>query len=568
MRATSLLLGLGAGALALALLQLTRAEPTGAPVPQPGGPASTVAQGHVYCGITEQPEHLNPFTVQGGVARRYVLGFTHDTLLDTDPATGALRPALATSHRIAADGLAIEFELREGVVFSDGTSCTPEDVLFTWQASRAVGGAIGSMRDGLGLVRDARIVGSSPSVLHVDLHSPHFASARAVGESWVVVQRRFFEREVARLAAERGVPVPASQQDPAFGELLASLGASGPGTGPYMLGTDAAGNVSWRRNLDLELVRNVLSWRKRLQPRSWNLSGIRLLFLGDEAARHSALVERRIDWYQATDPDQVLAWRPELLADYRKVTYDYQALGCYLVLWNNRTGPLADARVRAVVDGLFDRESIARDIFRGAARPAFAYFKPGSDSYPDGVVAGPVDPVAARERLAAYGFSTDSPLRIRLLVPAGFEPGRRMAELFVAAARDAGIVVELRQLDWALLAQAEQRGEWDGLLRMQGHRSWVDPYELFHSRGTGNAMGWSDAEADRLLETARTTHDDFERARLNQRFNAIVTRDVPVSFLVHPLASMLFNRHIQDAVPGPLGLWPEPFWVPPEHQRR
>ena len=568
MRATSLILGLGACALALGLLQLSRAEPADTAVVQPATPASTLPQGHVYCGITEQPEHLNPFTVQGGVARRYVLGFTHDTLLDTDPSTGALRPALATSHRVAADGLSIDFELREGVVFSDGTACTPDDVLFTWQAARAVGSAIGSMRDGLGLVREARIVGTAPPVLRVDLRAPHFASARAVGESWIVVQRRFFEREVARVAAERSVPVPASPSEPAFGELLAALGASGPGTGPYMLGADAAGNLSWRRNLDLELVRNVLSWRKRAQPRSWNLAGIRLLFLADEAARHSALVERRIDWYACPDPDLVLARRPELLADYRKVTYDYQALGCYLVLWNSRRGPLADPRVRAALDGLFDREAIARDVFRGAARPAFAFFKPGSDSYPAESVAAVPDPVAARERLAACGFTAGEPLRLRLLVPAGFEPGRRMAELFAASARDAGVAVEVQQLEWSLLAQAEERGEWDGLLRMQGHRSWVDPYELFHSRGTGNAMGWADAEADRLLEQARTMHDDAARAELNRRFNAVVAREVPVSFLVHPLAAMLFNRHVQEAVPGPLGLWPEPFWVPPEHQRR
>ncbi|MEY4674131.1 MAG: hypothetical protein RL148_1915, partial [Planctomycetota bacterium] len=102
----------------------------------------------------------------------------------------------------------------------------------------------------------------------------------------------------------------------------------------------------------------------------------------------------------------------------------------------------------------------------------------------------------------------------------------------------------------------------------QGHRSWVDPWELFHSRGGGNAMGWSHAEADRLLDQARVAHDDSQRAALHQQFNAVVAREAPVSFLVHPLASMLFNRHVQGAVPGPLGLWPETFWVPVEHQRR
>ncbi len=568
MRAASLFLGVCACAVALAWFGAGRAGPAGTEPPAAAAPPASLPQGHVYTGITEQPEHLNPFTVQGGVARRYVLGFTHETLLDTDPATGRTRAALASEHRVVDDGRALEFVLRTGLVFADGQPCTPDDVLFTWDAARAVGKAIGSMRDGLGLVRDARLVGADPAVLRVELHAPHFAAARAVGESWVVVQKRFFEREVARLAAERGVPVPASPGDPAFGELLAALGASGPGTGPYMLGTDAAGNVSWRRNLDLELVRNPLSWRKREQPRTWNLAGIRLLFLADEAARHSALVERRVDWYQCPDPELVLSRRPELLADYRKVTYDYQALGCYLVLWNTRSGPLADARLRAAIDTLFDREAIARDVFRGAARPAFAFFKPGTESYPPDTLPIAPDPVAVRARLAACGFGEGNPLRLRLLVPSGFEPGRRMAELFAAAGRDAGISVEVRQLDWSLLAQAESQGEWDGLLRMQGHRTWVDPYELFHSRGGGNAMGWSDAAADQLLERARVTHGDPERSMLNQQFNAIVAREVPVSFLVHPLASMLFNRHVQDAVPGPLGLWPESFWVPVEHQRR
>ena len=568
MRALSLFLGAGCCAGLLALAFLGRGQGPAVPVGTPDPSGTTVPQGHVYCGITEQPEHLNPFTLQGGVARRYVLGFTHETLLDSDPATGALRPALAVAHRVVDDGRALEFELREGVVFSDGTACTPDDVLFTWQAARAVGNAVGSMRDGMGLVREASVRGNSPAVLRVELHEPFFASARAVGESWTVVQKRFFEREVAALAVARGLAAPSSVADPGFGELLAALGASGPGTGPYMLGVDAQGRVMFRRNLDLELVRNPLSWRKRAAPDRWNLGGIRLLFLTDETARHSALVERRIDWYQAQDPDRVLAQRPELLNDYRKVTYDYQALGCYLVLWNTRRAQLSDPRVRQALDQLFDREAIARDVFRGTARPAFAFFKPGTESYPVDPRTLQPDPVAVRESLAACGIGPAAPLRIRLLVPAGFEPGRRMGELFVSAARDAGVEVELQQLEWSLLAQAQQRGDWDGILRMQGHRSWVDPWELFHSRGGGNAMGWSHPEADRLLDQARVAHDDSQRAALHQQFNAVVAREAPVSFLVHPLASMLFNRHVQGAVPGPLGLWPETFWVPVEHQRR
>src|SRR5690242_7581376 len=99
-------------------------------VPRPGRTAAAADwpaaiagrdQGHVYTGITEKPETVNPFTVTGGVAMRYVLGFTHDGLFDTDPATGELRGALAESWQMDPDGLAFTCTLRPGVRFADGS---------------------------------------------------------------------------------------------------------------------------------------------------------------------------------------------------------------------------------------------------------------------------------------------------------------------------------------------------------------------------------------------------------------------------------------------------------------
>src|SRR6516164_448811 len=40
-------------------------------------------------------------------------------------------PELATEWRIAPDGLSAEFKLRKGVMFSDGTPLTAEDVVFS-----------------------------------------------------------------------------------------------------------------------------------------------------------------------------------------------------------------------------------------------------------------------------------------------------------------------------------------------------------------------------------------------------------------------------------------------------
>ena len=73
--------------------------------------------------------------------------------------------------------------------------------------------------------------------------------------------------------------------------------------------------------------------------------------------------------------------------------------------------------------------------------------------------------------------------------------------------------------------------------------------------------------ADQLIDGLRIEADPTTRADLLEQLHRLVDEEQPVALLVHPLVAILFNRHIEGAEPGPLGLWPERFWVAPEHQR-
>ncbi|MEY4829647.1 MAG: hypothetical protein RLZZ562_1443, partial [Planctomycetota bacterium] len=73
------LLSLCVGALLLQALQPNRDV---AKVDPSAQDSEKAPQGHVYTGVAEEPDSLNPFTTTSAVARRYVLAFTHDTLLD------------------------------------------------------------------------------------------------------------------------------------------------------------------------------------------------------------------------------------------------------------------------------------------------------------------------------------------------------------------------------------------------------------------------------------------------------------------------------------------------------
>lgn len=532
-------------------------------------PSSTEPQrGHVYTGVAEEPSDLNPFTTTSAVARRYVLAFTHDTLLDADPQTFATRPALAESFEVAADGMSMTVRIRDGVTFSDGAPLTIEDVLWTHEVARADGVVLGSLCDGMRRVASVARTGGDPRALRIGFDAPHFAAARTVGESWVVVQKAWMQKALADLAARDGAPEPKPDQK-GFGAWLARLTQTpGPGTGPYQVLPADGERPSWRRGIDLTVYENLTSWRRR-ERGVWNFEGIRVRFLLDPAARFAALKKGELDWHTGPDLQALLENDAALRSQCVRLVYDTPSLGAYVVQWNVRSGPLADARVRRALGMRFDRTGIASKLFAGAARASAAFCKPDSGDAPDDLAPLPFDAAASRALLRDAGFDgATTRLSLRLLVPVEAPWFRRMGELFASACADVGVDVQLDALAFRELVQRRDAGDFDGAMLLLSMPALGDVYEIFHSKGARNAGGFADAELDALLEQQRTELDASARRALLRRVHARLAELQPCALVVHPLAEVLVDARLQGVVPGPLGLWPERMWMPLAAQRR
>ena len=522
-------------------------------------PAQPVPEGYFYTGAYEKPGDLNPFTTTSQVARRKVLAFTHDALMDWDPETGKLRAALATVES-AGDGVTFVFTLREGLRFSDGSPVRMEDVLFTWEVCSDPTVPLGTMGGDLSGVREAKAMPGMPERLQVILSEPYFGGLETFAAAWTVVQKHYFQGEIDRLAGR-----PVQPGESGYGEWLAAVQLPGPGTGAYQLEERVSSRVdTWQGLRELRLVQSSDSWRRRDCAECWRLDGFRLRFIADADATFNELLGGNLGWYYDANPTQLLADHPELAELYKVYDYDYRNLGHYWIVWNVRKKPFDNVEVRRALSMLFDRHFIVSALLGGKAKIATAFFKPGTASYPRDV-RWSFNIQAARGKLQEAGIGPEGEtLAVEILAPVEDPIFRRVLDKAVPAFREAGIELVPRILTYAALEPAVREREFDGVFLLQGHGAWVDPYSSFHSTQAvsgRNFMGYENTEVDRILEDVRVEFADDKRVGLYARFNTIIQDEQPVTFLAHPRASMLIDRRIQGVKPGPLGLFEERWWV-------
>ena len=88
--------------------------------------------------VNDDVFNLDPAAVNGNDVGMNVILNVYDRLVALAPEDGSVVPSLATevptvdNGMVSEDGLTYTFPLREGVVFSDGTELTAEDVKYSW----------------------------------------------------------------------------------------------------------------------------------------------------------------------------------------------------------------------------------------------------------------------------------------------------------------------------------------------------------------------------------------------------------------------------------------------------
>jgi peptide/nickel transport system substrate-binding protein len=432
-------------------------------------------------GINAAPASLDALHEGGSIVNIRHYGMIFDTLVRTMP-DASLAPMLATEWS-TEDGQTWVFQLREGVIMHDGSTMTPDDVVYS--LNRALAGEFG---------------GSAQSQM-----APYIASVEATGDMEVTITSIQVDPNIPfRLASTTASIVPAEATAAAeYEDLLWSP----IGSGPFKVVEYVEGD------------RLVLEAHEDYWMGAPDVSTLIFRYIPEDATRIAALQSGDVDFITTIQPDQV-----EQVANSEGLNVGTaDVLNFMQVLINTNTAPLDNVHMRRAMSLAIDRNVLVEDLWSGYNRPMNEYLMPGEFGYDAELDLFAYDPEAAAAELELAGYNGEP---ITFIAPVTYYTNMSIiSDALFSFWSAAGINVDYQRVETEAW-RSNLRGGGPGITIVSAG-STGDPGLRSDFRGwfEGNYaddMWTPTAEYTELWETASAELDPVERERLFRELITII----------------------------------------------
>ena len=509
----------------------------------PGAPPPPAAAEQVLrARMREDPPDTDPAQSADTLSDRVNLEI-HDGLVDFEPETLALIPAVAEAWSLAPDGLQITFRLRPGVRFHHGRAVTSADVLYSF--TRILDPKVNSKRREIFAdVKGAEEFNAGKSPAVAGFQAPDPLTFRILLEK----PHPYF---LQLLATPPAAIVPREvYDDPRKGFLAQPVGC-----GPFQL-------TRWERSHFLEL--SAFSDYYRGRPR---LDRVVIRFIENPASAMEEYKGGGLEWMDELPGSETEIAR-EMPGDYRKGPY----LATYYFGMNLARKPFqGNTDLRKAFNYAVDRKGICEQVFEGTHTVATGILPPGTPGFNPALKGYEYDPAKARESLAKAGYPGGKGLPPIDLWVNNNQKLLQTAQKVQADLKAVGIPVRIQAVDFANFLQAVQgtaQTPGEALLYKFGWQAdYPDPdaflYWLLHSRNAGpagNMARYSNPKVDALLDRARNlvrVEDRFPLYREAERI--AVEEDAVWLFVSNYTERFLVKPYVKGVVLSPLGMSRTPF---------
>jgi peptide/nickel transport system substrate-binding protein len=509
-------------------------------------PAMAQSGGELRFSIQSEPKSFNPMLADDDSSEtvRYL---TACFLMRLNRQTQKLEPELATAWKVSNGGKTISFLLRKGVLFSDGTPFTAEDVAFTMR-----------------------------TLMDPNLHSPFadpFRSATGEVKSEIKTAN----------AITLQFPAPVANLEQLFGEV-AIISAKSPqrdaaGLGPFVVAEHKAGT-------SILLRRNPNYWKHDAAGKALPyLDAVRLDIQQNRDLEILRFRRGEIQLINRIEPDAY----DRLAADMPAAVHDAGPSFDTEQMWFNQVAaaPIADYKkawfrsqnFRRAISQAINRADMCRIVFGGHAKPAVGLLSPANHFWFDEKLrADPADTAEALNRLAADGFHLEKDvLRDReghavefsVITNAGNKVRERLAVMMQDDLSKMGIKLNVVTLDFAsLIDRISHSFSYEacllGLVNVDLDPStqmnvWLSSASnhQWNPEEKSPATDW-EAEIDRLMRAQASSTDNKKRKEYFDRVQEIVAEQAPFIYLVNKNALSAVSPTVRNA--APVVLRPQTYW--------
>lgn len=504
--------GLAAALLALAAASCGEPEPAADRAPE-----EEVAEERRYGGTAVvaglgQPPSVNPFFLTDYVARELATRALFTPLVRLGPDQRP-RPWLARTWDRSEDGATVTFRLRDDVSWHDGEPVTAADVAFTFRTARNpnVGAA---MAHRFSAWDSVEVLGDHELRFHVDPSAD--------------LSTGLFAWAMTPVAPEHLLgDVPPSELS------TAPFGTREPvGSGPFRFVDHRAGD-RWilEANPDHPEALGGRPYLDRLVYR----------VVPDESTLLAELRRGEVHFYMKVLPSQ--AERIREAPDLRLATFSFPQYG--FVAWNTRRAPFGEEALRRALTLAIDRRALISSQLHGLGSPATGPLGPWQWAYDTTWRPAPHDPDSARALLDGLGWRDGDgdgvrerggrDLAFALLAPDNQLQGD-LAVMIQAQLAEVGVALRPRVREWAsMVGDLTGRGrDFDAAILSFQPDLVVDDRDLWHCERPDHPLhlsGWCDPTLDAVMDSLTVASDRETRRRLLRRYNELVYRAHPFTFL-------------------------------------
>jgi len=508
--------------------------------------AAAQSGGELRFSLKSEPKTFDPMLADDDSSEtvRYL---TTDSLIRLNRQTQQVQPELATSWKVSSSGQSISFELRKGVLFSDGTPFSAEDVAFTMR-----------------------------KLMDPNLHSPFADPFRsATGDVRSEIKNAYaitlqFPAPVANLEQLfDGVPILSSK----------SPHSDTAGLGPFIVAERKAGSY-------ILLKRNPNYWKQDASGKP--LPYLDSVHLDIQQNRDLEVLRFRrgetllINVLEADNYDRLAADMPAAVHDVGP-SFDTEQM------WFNQVAaaPIPEYKkawfrsqnFRRAISQAINRADMCRIAFNGHARPAAGLLSPANRFwFNQNLQAEQTDIPGALKRLAADGFHLDKDvLRDRdghavefsIITNAGNKVRERLAVLMQDDLSKIGIHLNVVTLDFpSLIERISHSFNYEacllGLVNVDLDPStqmnvWLSSASnhQWNPEEKSPATEW-EAEIDRLMRAQASTTDNRKRKEYFDQVQQIVADQAPFIYLVNKNALSAISPNVHNA--SPVVLRPQTYW--------